>query len=322
MNLTGLQTSPLTFAGTEVNILVSTMQTRGAFSLMHLRNPPGCWTPPHRHRNEDETFFILSGSIQTQTEDGIMDLLPGQVVTLPRGHTHRMGNVGHEDAQLLVLCAPGGFDEFVRAAGQPFATGGDVAVTGADLYRLVQEAPCHGVELLGPEALPPVTAADASAAGKLVTLDVFGAGIQFLAELGAGEDGISLMRGQLPPHVVVPLHSHMDREVLYVLEGTLDISLGPVGQATWQTVEAGRLVDVAEGVPHALRNRGDRPVDIFLVTTRRIADLFRELGLPAASMPPGPPSPERLAAFAQASSARGMWLADYQENAAIGLLLG
>lgn len=326
MNQTESRTGPLAFAGTEVSLLVPAMQTRGAFSLMHLRNPPGCWTPPHLHRNEEETFFMLSGSMRTETQDGTMDLLPGQVVTLPRGRAHRMGNAGHEDAQLLVLCAPGGFDEFVRAAGRPFAAGDDVAVTGADLDRLVQEAPRYGVELLGPEALPSVPVADATAPttapAEPVTFDVFGVGIQFLADLGSGEDGISLMRGQFPPHVVVPLHSHMDRELLYVLEGTLDVSLGPVGEATWRSVEPGGFADVAEGVPHALRNGGDRPVDILLVATRRIAGLFREIGLPAASVPPGPPSPERLAAFAQASSARGMWLANGQENAAIGLLLG
>ena len=119
----------------------------------------------------------------------------------------------------------------------------------------------------------------------------------------------------------MPLHSHADREVLYVLDGTLDISLGPVGQASWRTVERDEFVDVADGIPHALRNPGDVPVDILLVATRRIATLFRELGCPLAETPPGPPSPARLAAFAQASQARGYWLGDGQENAAIGLAL-
>jgi hypothetical protein len=81
-------------------------------------------------------------------------------------------------------------------------------------------------------------------------------------------------------------------------------------------------VSVANSIPHVLRNRGDVPVDIVLVATRRFAALFHELGSPPTDVLPGPPFAASLAAFAQASQARGYWLGDGQENAAIGLVLG
>ena len=302
------------FAGRAVDVLIPTEQTGGAFSLLRLSHPPGCWTPLLLHRNKSETLFVVSGSVRVETAAGSIDLLPGQALTLARGRPHRIGNVSGAEARLLSLSTPGGFPRLVRAAGQP------AGVTDrAD--RLRREAPHDGIELLDPQAVGMGTGATTALAAP-ETLDVFGVSLQVLAELGTGDDDLSLMRGQFPPQIVVPLHSHADREVLYVLDGTLDISLGPTGQASWRAVGRGDFVDVANGVPHALRNRGDGPVDILLVATRRIADFFRVLGCPPAEVPPGPPSLARLAAFAQASAARGFWLADRQENAAIGLVLG
>lgn len=79
------------------------------------------------------------------------------------------------------------------------------------------------------------------------------------------------------------------------------------------------MVDILGGVPHALRNRGDVPAEILLVTTRRIAGLFREIGRPAGAEPRGPPSPARVIQFISASNARGYWVADAAENIALGL---
>ena len=297
------------FASRAMDVLIPTEQTGGAFSLLRLSHPPGYWTQLLLHRKQDETLFVVSGSVRAETEAGSIDLLPGQALTLARGRPHRIGNLGDAAARLLSLRTPGGFDRLVRPAG------------AADhLDGLLREALHYGFELLDPQAVA-MGAGAAPALAAPETLDVFGVSLQFLAELGTGDDDVSLMRGRLPPQIVVPLHSHADREVLYVLDGTLDISLGPVGQASWRTVERDDFVDVADGIPHALRNPGDVPVDILLVATRRIATLFHELGCSPAEVPAGPPSAARLAAFAQASQARGYWLGDGQDNAAIGLAL-
>ena len=306
------------FAGTTTDILVPAARCDGAFSLLRIATPPGCWTPPHMHRNEDETVLVLSGSIRVETEAGQVDLSPGVALTLPRGQAHRLGNVGSVEAEALVLCTPGGFDGFVRSAARP-AQADDPAMTEADIARLVQAAPQYGIELLGADALSAAASQPAAAPATPETLDVFGVSMQLLAELGANDDDVSLMRGQIPPGGVVMLHSHADPELFYVVTGAVEVSLGPVGAASWRTIESGRCVAIQGAAPHALRNRGDMPVDIVLVSTRRMALFLREVGRSPAEVPPGPPSEDRLLAFAVAAQTRQYWLADRSENEAIGI---
>lgn len=309
----------LLFAGTTVDILVPASRTAGAFALLRVATPPGCWTPPHLHRDEDETLFILSGTLRAETEHHATDLAPGHALVLPRGQAHRLGNVGTGTAHVLLLCTPGGFEGFVRAAGRPLPAEGP-AMTEADIAALVEAAPRHGIELLAPGSLHPATSAPPPAAPE--PLDVFGVTVQVLAELGSGDDDLCLIRGRVPPGLVVPLHSHGDREVLCVLDGTLEASIGPAGEASWRTFGAGSVADIGENVPHALRNAGDRTADTLLVTTRRIAGLFRETGCPVGAAPPGPPSRDRLEAFVAASNRIGYRLGSEWDNAAIGLHLG
>lgn len=305
------------FAGTTTDILVSAAQTDDAFSLLRIATPPGCWTPLHLHRNEDETVLVLSGSIRVETEAGQIDLSPGLALTLPRRKAHRLGNVGSVEADALVLCTPGGFDGFVRSAGRP-AQAGNPAMTEADVERLVQLAPKYGIELLGPDALSEATMRRALPPDAPETFDVFGVSIQVFAELGIDDDDVSLMRGRIPPGGVVMLHSHADPELLYIVAGTLDVSLGPVGAASWRTIEPGQCVDILAAAPHALRNSSETPVDVVLVSTRRMARFFLEIGCKPAEVLPGPHSEARLLAFAVAAQARQYWLASPSENAAIG----
>lgn len=144
------------FAGTTVDILVPTAATAGEFTLLRIGNPPGCWTPPHQHRNEDETVFVLAGTLRVETGNDAITIEAGQALVLPRGQLHRLGNAAAEQARLLVLCTPGGFDEFVQAAGRPVLDQG-LSMTEAEIARLIEVAPRHGITLLPPDALRPAS---------------------------------------------------------------------------------------------------------------------------------------------------------------------
>ena len=175
------------FAGAAVDILVSAAATDGACALLRIVHPPGCWTPPHLHRDEDETVLVLSGTLRAETMGHAADLGAGQVIVLPRGQAHRLGNTAAEEVRFLVLCTPGGFDGFVRAAGRTMPDGGPV-LTEADIARLIQAAPRHGVELLAPDALGHPVLADRAAA--TVELDVLATCIRVLARRGATIDPV------------------------------------------------------------------------------------------------------------------------------------
>ncbi|WP_165359747.1 cupin domain-containing protein [Lichenibacterium minor] len=139
----------IAFAGTSVYVLVSGEETGRQFALLHITNPPGVWTPRHRHLNEDETVYVLSGQVEIETGGETQLLSAGEVVVLPRAQAHRLGNAGPEPAQALVFCTPSGFEQFVREAGQPVSNNEPArAPDAATLGRLVGLSSRFGIELL------------------------------------------------------------------------------------------------------------------------------------------------------------------------------
>lgn len=141
----------IAFAGTSVDILVTGEETGGQFSLLRITNPPGVWTPPHRHLNEEETLYVLVGELEVGSGGDTRSLSAGEVVVLPRGQAHRLGNAGPGPAQALVFCTPSGFEKFVREAGEVISTAEPaVAPDAAALGRLADLSSRFGIELLPP----------------------------------------------------------------------------------------------------------------------------------------------------------------------------
>ena len=143
------QNETIALAGTLVDILVAGEETGRQFSLLRITNPPGVWTPPHRHLHEEETIFVLSGQVQVWTGGETRSLSAGEVVILPRGQAHRLGNAGPETAQALVFCTPSGFEQFVREAGQAIDASASAQAPDAEaLARLASLSSRFGIELL------------------------------------------------------------------------------------------------------------------------------------------------------------------------------
>jgi mannose-6-phosphate isomerase-like protein (cupin superfamily) len=43
----------------------------------------------HKHDNEDEFFYVVSGQLLIDLEDRTIDLMPGEAVVIPKGVMHR-----------------------------------------------------------------------------------------------------------------------------------------------------------------------------------------------------------------------------------------
>ena len=84
---------------------------------------------------------------------------------------------------------------------------------------------------------------------------VLGVLLEFLASPEQVDGEISLIHGTLPPQTVVPLHSHSDPEVFYVLEGQLEV----YGATGWRTAKTGGTVAIPGNARHALRNPSSEP---------------------------------------------------------------
>jgi quercetin dioxygenase-like cupin family protein len=154
------------------------------------------------------------------------------------------------------------------------------------------------------------------------TFDVFGVQLQFL--VGPDETGSqsSLYKGILPPGIVIPLHSHLDSEVFYVLAGTLEIYQESGEHKGWKSVPAGQAVAVAPDVKHALRNTSSTPSSTIAVTGRGLYEFFLEVAEPAHGGPSAPPSPEDMQRLFAAAGKYSYWMGSPEENSEIGLTLG
>jgi quercetin dioxygenase-like cupin family protein len=147
-------------------------------------------------------------------------------------------------------------------------------------------------------------------------LDVFGPRVSFLSSLDVGEAEFALIAGTVDPGVIVPLHSHPDRELFSLSEGSIEAFVAD----QWHTIGVGDVLDIRDGVRHAWRNMSEAPARLLIVTTVRMGHFLREIGRPraAASAPPSPGDIEKLIST---SRRYGYWNGSPEDNAAIGLSL-
>jgi len=151
-------------------------------------------------------------------------------------------------------------------------------------------------------------------------MDVMGPTVEFLTSPQAAHGEFCVMRGVIPPGVTVPLHSHDDTEVFFVLSGTKQVLTLGDGPAKWVTVRAGDYVHVPRGTRHAHRNLSDEPLIELVVTTARLGTWFERVGTPSTGVP-RPPTTDDLEHFLAVSAQYGYWLGTPEENAAVGLHL-
>src|SRR3984957_8955174 len=150
------------------------------------------------------------------------------------------------------------------------------------------------------------------------TFIVLGVLLQFLSTPEQINDQISVMRGTVPSGVVIPLHSHADPEIFYVLNGSLEV----LQAEGWQTVTAGEDVSIPGHVRHAARNTSPSPITLITVSKQELYSFFRELARPFdPNWPPAPPTPEEMQQLFNVAKKYEYWLASRDENAAIGISL-
>ncbi len=153
------------------------------------------------------------------------------------------------------------------------------------------------------------------------TWNVLGVLIEFLAKPADTQTDTALVRGTMQGGLIIPLHSHADQELLYVVAGALEVFIEGRG---WHSASTGEVVVIPGNHKHALRNTTTRDVTTIAFTGSDLYYFFRELAVPADPNPSPamtPPSPEELRKFIEANAKYGYWLGSPEENAAIGIRL-
>lgn len=74
--------------------------------------PHSLGSPPHRHHNEDEYFYILDGDVSVLVGDEERVAPRGTHAALPRETRHAYWNERDTPAHVLITIAPGRFAQF------------------------------------------------------------------------------------------------------------------------------------------------------------------------------------------------------------------
>src|SRR5258707_5674385 len=85
-------------------------RTAGGLVCIEVTVPAGDGIPLHRHTEEDESFYVLSGQIMIEGDDcgdAPVRLDAGSFFHGPRGRIHGFHNEGTETAKLLIFISPG-----------------------------------------------------------------------------------------------------------------------------------------------------------------------------------------------------------------------
>jgi quercetin dioxygenase-like cupin family protein len=145
---------------------------------------------------------------------------------------------------------------------------------------------------------------------------------EFLASPDETGSEICLIRGMIPPGVAVPLHSHSDVELFYVLEGSLEAFQAGNGNHGWVSFGQGNIVSVPGNTKHALRNSSPLPATAVIVTTSKLYSFFQEVSKPFdRDRKATRPTPEEIQRLTETAARYGYWMGSPEENAAIGLIL-
>ena len=134
---------PTYFLGLPTILRATGQTTNGAFGLVENLMPPGFASPYHTHHLEDEAFYVLEGDMAFVCDGDWTIAGPGTYVFGPRNIPHGFKVLGDAPARMLLLCAPGGFDQFVVEMSEPTPAPPDMA-------RLMAVAAKYRVDILGP----------------------------------------------------------------------------------------------------------------------------------------------------------------------------
>ena len=146
------------YTGALLTFLATGAETGGRFALVEevFRKGVTVLPPLHSHSREEESFYVVDGEMIFYVGDQVIPAPAGTLVVMPRGVPHGYAMVT-DDARLLNLITPAGFENMFRDLGEPAQELALPPPTGGppDRARVAATAAAYGVEMVGP---PPVAA--------------------------------------------------------------------------------------------------------------------------------------------------------------------
>jgi len=130
------------------NLLATGEETNNAFFQFEAIVPTGGGPPPHIHSREDESFYVVSSSLEILLGDSTYQAKAGDFVFIPRGTVHRFKNLGGSTAVQLVTFVPAGMERYFREVFPPVTDrkAAPPPITDELIQKLREVAPKYGLE--------------------------------------------------------------------------------------------------------------------------------------------------------------------------------
>jgi hypothetical protein len=74
---------------------------------------PGAGVPLHTNTRETLLWYVISGELTLQTEQGVVKVAADSTSFLPRGSAQGFSNPSDRSTRALLVCIPGGFEGFL-----------------------------------------------------------------------------------------------------------------------------------------------------------------------------------------------------------------
>lgn len=128
-------------------ILATGADTGGQYALIEAVVLPGGGPPPHIHRREDETFYVLEGEVAFYSGEERIVGKPGTFMHMPRGNQHRFKNESDQPAKMLFSLMPAGLEKMFLEEGRELADGElPDEPSQEEIERLLKIADQYGIE--------------------------------------------------------------------------------------------------------------------------------------------------------------------------------
>ena len=106
-----------------VGFRLGAQQTGGQVAVVEHPIPPRALVPPHVHTREDEFSIVTAGTIGFRSGSDEVVLEAGGYISKPRGELHTMWNAGPDEARMIEIITPAGFEGFFLSLADVFAAG-------------------------------------------------------------------------------------------------------------------------------------------------------------------------------------------------------
>ncbi len=96
---------------TDVELIVTKVQSEGRYTIMKARWLSTFQVPPHQHKQHSETFYVLDGQVEWTVEGETRVLNAGDSLYIPPNTTHSVRVLGGKDSHNILIYEPGGYED-------------------------------------------------------------------------------------------------------------------------------------------------------------------------------------------------------------------